>query len=78
MIFDPETPLPKLQRGYQKLAFDQTLNASDLKDIDMLYRLFCHAIVTRKPWILNSFVEPRLVRRLHSFCDMLKETGLKI
>ncbi len=78
LAFEAEKELPPMQKEYARVIFEPNLNGSDKKDVDILYRLYIHAIATRKPYILKGFAEPKLADRIGAFCELLNETGLKL
>lgn len=76
--FQESVPLPLIQKEYQEMIYDKELECCDHSNIDFLYKLYQHSILTRKPYILSSFVEPLLADRIDQFCRLITETGLKL
>lgn len=76
--FKPEVQLPQIQKEYQGLIFDKELECCDHSNVDFLYKLYLHAILTHKPYILYHFAEHTLADRIDQFIRLIKDTGLKV
>lgn len=70
--------LPKIQKDYKELDFDPKYEATEQQELEDLYKIYVHALITSKPFILRNFVEERFFYRIKSFCDQLQQNNIKI
>lgn len=71
--FQPTGKLPSPQKHYSYLHIDKSLDVATPAHLSFLYRLYCHSILHKKPFLLLPFTEKRLSHRFKLFTNHLEE-----
>ena len=66
-------PSMQIQKFYETLYHDTSLNSCEERDVRYLYLLYTHAIATRKWHILANDVEARVVERIKAYVRILDD-----
>jgi len=70
--------IPKIQKNYDIVSYSPEYERIGMKKVAFFYKLYLHALVTNKPYLLRNFTERRLYDRIVIFSEKLAHLKIEL